>query len=403
MDVSSSEFIDVDVNVSSSISYTILECKSNLNNLYLMERMGKRFVLKTLKPEFASQSMYRSLLNKEFDLMAKLNHPNIVHFLSLEDIPNLGVAIVMEYIDGVTLKDFLATNPNDKVRHKIIFELLDALNYMHSKQIIHRDIKPSNILITHNGNNVKIIDFGLSDSDDYTVFKVSSGTLAYASPEQLTPNSIVDNRTDIFSFGKILQLLFPTKYSKIAKQCLNENPEKRLQSAANVANALRAMPRNRNIIIALFALISLIVLLSCLFLGYVNRSVEPLVEKYEEEVVNIDIKQNLINDLYAIYQPITEAVESGDIKYYEIASAHVDKTIPKVFELINHYESITNGDSILLGDLKTTWNVYRMDILREVSTKILTLPFFSTEYAEHRITEEEYLKTLKEYEELVDK
>ena len=149
--------------------------------------------------------------------MAKLNHPNIVHFLSLEDIPNLGVAIVMEYIDGVTLKDFLATNPNDKVRHKIIFELLDALNYMHSKQIIHRDIKPSNILITHNGNNVKIIDFGLSDSDDYTVFKVSSGTLAYASPEQLTPNSIVDNRTDIFSFGKILQLLFPTKYSKIAK------------------------------------------------------------------------------------------------------------------------------------------------------------------------------------------
>ena len=335
MDVSSSEFIDVDVNVSSSISYTILECKSNLNNLYLMERMGKRFVLKTLKPEFASQSMYRSLLNKEFDLMAKLNHPNIVHFLSLEDIPNLGVAIVMEYIDGVTLKDFLATNPNDKVRHKIIFELLDALNYMHSKQIIHRDIKPSNILITHNGNNVKIIDFGLSDSDDYTVFKVSSGTLAYASPEQLTPNSIVDNRTDIFSFGKILQLLFPNKYSKIAKQCLNENPEKRPQSAADVANALRAMPRNRNIIIALFALISLIVLLSCLFLGYVNRSVEPLVEKYEEEVVNIDIKQNLINDLYAIYQPITEAVESGEIKYYEIASAHVDKTIPKVSDIFS--------------------------------------------------------------------
>ena len=198
MDVSSSEFIDVDADVSSSASYTLLECKSNLNNLYLMVRSGKRFVLKTLKPEFASQSMYQALLRKEFDLMTQLDHQNIVHFLSMEDIPNLGTAIVMEYIDGVTLKEFLATNPDDKVRHKIIFELLDAMAYMHSKQIIHRDLKPSNILIASNGCNVKVIDFGLADGDDYAIFKSSAGTLKYASPEQLNPDWKIDSRTDIW-------------------------------------------------------------------------------------------------------------------------------------------------------------------------------------------------------------
>jgi serine/threonine protein kinase len=153
--------------------------------------------------------MYQAFLCKEFDLMTQLDHQNIVHFLSMENIPNLGTAIVMEYIDGVTLKEFLATNPDDKLRHKIIFELLDAMAYMHSKQIIHRDLKPSNILITNNCCNVKVIDFGLADGDDYTIFKSSAGTLKYASPEQLNPDWKIDSRTDIYSFGKILELVFP--------------------------------------------------------------------------------------------------------------------------------------------------------------------------------------------------
>ena len=83
------------------------------------------------------------------------------------------------------------------------------------------------------------------------------------------------------------------------------------------------------------------------------------------------------------------------------ASAHVDKTIPKVFELMNHYESIAKEDSVLLNDLKITWNVYRMNILRKVSVDILTLPFFTKKYSEHRISEEEYLEMKKEYNEIL--
>ena len=66
----------------------------------------------------------------------------------------------MEYIDGITLDQFLETNPPMAIRRRVIEQLLGALSCLHERQIIHRDIKPSNILITRNGNTVKLIDFG---------------------------------------------------------------------------------------------------------------------------------------------------------------------------------------------------------------------------------------------------
>ena len=95
--------------------------------------------------------------------------------------------ILLEYVDGVTLKEFMQhgklTRP---VAVKIINELCSALQYIHSKQIVHRDLKPDNILITHNGNNVKLIDFSLSDCDDYDVLKLPAGTRYYLAPVSYT-------------------------------------------------------------------------------------------------------------------------------------------------------------------------------------------------------------------------
>lgn len=411
MDLSSSEFIDVDADVSSSASYTLLECKSNLNNLYLMVRSGKRFVLKTLKPEFASQSMYQALLRKEFDLMTQLDHQNIVHFLSMEDIPNLGTAIVMEYIDGVTLKEFLATNPDDKVRHKIIFELLDAMAYMHSKQIIHRDLKPSNILIASNGCNVKVIDFGLADGDDYTIFKSSLGTLRYASPEQLNQDRVIDSRTDIYSFGKILELVFPKKYQPIVKLCLNENPDKRPQNVVELKRIFWGRVQRKYKVfgfIFLFAVLAVVVGA----LTYVNSKVKPIeqqivlienqvnpiVELQEKNNLNDEISQSLINDLYSIYQPIIDSIESGDIKYYEIADSKMNKALPKVFALMERYEKIASNDTVLLNVLKSTWNTHRIDLLRRIYLEYIDeMPLFHEEYEADRISKLEYDSLMKEW------
>ena len=78
--------------------------------LYKAQRNGQWFTLKTLKSEVANDPMYQGMLDKEFNLMMQLNHPNVVRVYSREEIPNFGPCIVMEYIDGRTLGDFLSEN-----------------------------------------------------------------------------------------------------------------------------------------------------------------------------------------------------------------------------------------------------------------------------------------------------
>ncbi len=228
------------VNISDSFSeYTELSVsQSNHSHLMKAKRFGKWHVLKGLKSEYADKALFVELLNKEFDIAFSLDHPNIVRTISKEFDKKIGACIVMEYIDGLTLDEFLKTNPSEQVKQKIVLELFEAMDYFHSKQIIHRDLKPENILITHNGNNVKIIDFGLSDTDFHDILKQPAGTLNYAAPEQKQGNVIIDNRADIFAFGKILQKMDLQKNCKqIIAKCTEEDRCKRYNSAKEIRTA----------------------------------------------------------------------------------------------------------------------------------------------------------------------
>ena len=204
------------------------------NRLVKTRRQGRWFMLKGLKEEYQGNSVYLELLRKEYALMVQLDHPNIVKVFSKEENELYGPCIVMEYIDGIGLNEFLAEKPSVSSRRRIVDQLVDALAYIHSKQILHRDLKPENIIITRNGCNVKIIDFGLSDSDDYAILKQPAGTSKYMSPEQKAGRP-VDIRSDIYSFGMILRSIFPRRYRSVARKCLRERPEARYESMADVA------------------------------------------------------------------------------------------------------------------------------------------------------------------------
>ena len=217
------------------------------NTLCKAKRYGRWWMLKGLKSIFQQEETYRNMLRKEFDILISLQHPNIVSATSIEEVDGLGPCIVMEWVDGMTLADLLSKEASDDTRRKparrtlhlnIIYQIVDALRYLHSKQIVHRDLKPSNIMITHNGCNVKLIDFGLADTDSYDILKQPAGTMGYMSPEQQTLRR-ADARNDIYSLGCIMEgMNLGSGYNSIINRC-KANVGERYADASDVEHALR--------------------------------------------------------------------------------------------------------------------------------------------------------------------
>lgn len=229
-------------------------------------RYGKRYMLKCLKPDFAYTPIYRQALMKEFEIGLQLDHPNICRTISMEPVGELGDCIVMEYVDGETLEATVkgGNMTEDKVR-KIASQLLDAMEYMHAKQTVHRDIKPSNIMLTHRGGDVKLIDFGLSDSETFCVLKIPAGTIGYMAPEQLKPDAQSDPSADIYSFGKVLEYMAEAVRSKslarVGQKCAAADRARRPADITQVRRLMADGERSFAVVNALLIALALVLLI----------------------------------------------------------------------------------------------------------------------------------------------
>ena len=280
------------------------------NCLYKAQRYGKWFVLKGLKPEHRHEEIYRNLLTKEFELGIRMDHPNIARVLSKESDPVAGPCIVMEYVDGCTLKEFLAQKPSHKVRMKIATELLSAMSYYHSLQIIHRDLKPDNILITRNGHNVKIIDFGLADTDWHGILKQPAGSNKYAAPEQVAGGVPLDCRADLYAFGVILRQIFPHRYGGIARKCTQPDREKRFNNAEEILQQLQRSQRQIPIFIILASLLIMAMAVWVLWPTASEVQPEPMSQETVETVSSVTPSENIEEQLDMQKAPISQG-ESG--------------------------------------------------------------------------------------------
>lgn len=249
-----------DINVANHFTeiQLIHPSRNGYSEIYKAKRFGKWHTLKRITDKEKDNVRYQNLLEKEFEIAIQLSHPNIVQTISLEEVADLGTCIIQEFIDGLTLDEFLAKiHPNKQQTKTLLCEICDALEYIHAHQIVHRDLKPNNILVTRDGNHAKLIDFGLADTNSYDILKEPAGTTGFASPEQQSTDKI-DNRSDIYALGAIINNLpNPTiRLKKIAKKCLNPNPEKRFQSAKEIK---RKLLDKSGIIISIILLIALII------------------------------------------------------------------------------------------------------------------------------------------------
>ena len=243
-----------------------IPCKG-YNILCKAKRYGRWWMLKGLKPACRQLEIYKNLLRKEFDILISLQHPNIVSAASIEDIPGMGHCIVMEWIEGRTLGDFIKEADCEEQLLPVTLQILDAVQYIHAKQIVHRDLKPSNIMITYNGNHVKLIDFGLSDADSYAILKQPAGTPGFISPEQASSRR-ADIRNDIYSLGCILEVMnLGKRYAAVIVRCKAPMQE-RYHSAEEIKQALSALSsQSRSSLRKRLLTASIVVLVSLMMTG----------------------------------------------------------------------------------------------------------------------------------------
>ena len=176
-------------------------------DVYLCEdlTLGRRVALKVLLQRFLDDPKFVERFRREAKAAAGLNHPNLVSIYDWGEVDGT-YFIVMEYVEGETLKDLVRRQGrlggNEAVR--ISLQLLAALEFAHRTGIVHRDIKPQNVMLDRDGN-VKVMDFGIARAGDSGMTEVGSilGTAQYLAPEQARGQR-VDERSDLYSVGIVL-------------------------------------------------------------------------------------------------------------------------------------------------------------------------------------------------------
>jgi serine/threonine-protein kinase len=248
-------------------------------------RLNRDVALKVLPAAFANDADRMARFQREAQVLASLNHPNIAAIYGLEESSGVR-ALVMELVEGPTLAERIAQAPIPlEEALTIARQIAEGLDYAHEKRIIHRDLKPANVKITTEGT-VKILDFGLAKAAEVKVMAGSPadsptltmaatqagvilGTSAYMSPEQ-AQGKPVDKRADIWAFGVVLyemltgQRLFqgesvsdtlaavltkepdwnrvPPKVLPLLRRCLEKDPKRRLRDIGDIGLLLEDAP-----------------------------------------------------------------------------------------------------------------------------------------------------------------
>ena len=235
--------------------------------------------IKILKDEFSQNEEFLRRFRNESKAIAVLSHPNIVKVYDVS-IGDRIQYIVEEYIDGITLKEYLDQQKQIKWKEAIHFvvQILRALEHAHGKGIVHRDIKPQNIMLLQDGT-IKVTDFGIarfSHSETHTMTARAIGSVHYIAPEQAR-GDYTDEKTDIYSVGVMMyemltgQLPFeadnavsvaimqlqtdpkplreinpdiPEGLEEITLRAMQKDPERRYQSAAEMLRDIEEFRRN---------------------------------------------------------------------------------------------------------------------------------------------------------------
>jgi len=198
-------------------SYTIVEyiASGGMAMVYKAQhtRFGDVVAVKVMLPHLAQKPNARYRFEQEAYVQRQLEHPNIVRVFDVAEVAD-SLAMIMEYVDGPTMEQWLEANPgpkSDAETLSLLGPVLDAVAYAHKREVVHRDLKPANILMSQRQDGTydpKVTDFGLvkvlaESGGGLTQAGTVMGTAPYMAPEQWAGKTQVDPRADVFALGMI--------------------------------------------------------------------------------------------------------------------------------------------------------------------------------------------------------
>ena len=281
------------------------DIKPFAKNLYEATCDGKKCLLKTSLPG------QTSLLRREYDISCNLQHPYILTPLRYSEDTPVGPAIVMEYVEGCTLTEFVAKGQPHEVLRRLLAEILDAVDYLHKKGLIHNDLKPDNILVSNIGNHIRIIDFGLSDKDAEYLIKRLGGTDGSSAPEVIEDNPDIPftASSDVWSLGYIIRIMFPSRYKGIVRKCRRQNPKDRYLDIVSLEKALRNADRLRRFMISLpFVFCAIAIIAMSAYSYHQKRLQEEASLKYRLDSLRNEIQHEVIYDTLLTTQNVIQTI-----------------------------------------------------------------------------------------------
>ena len=338
---------------------------------YQIRVHGKLHFVKKIRPEFENDSRMRAAFRKENEIGFSLSHPNIARYVFMEGIFSPEKYVVTEWIEGNSLDKFIENNPkyfsDRKNIKRFIYQLTDALDYLHQNGIIHGDLKPSNIMLSRYGNRVVLLDLGYSKSDAHTL--TGGYTYDFAAPE-LMKGELSTEATDYYSLGKIVEFIKKNTEAELPKEILGLKEKLTISDESgrihNKEEIYRILEKKNGKWVWLTGL-PLVGLLVWFIMDIVNKdssyqtdaviNQQPIIK---EEIIKA---QSFITDIesFETEEPIYKKNNKNQIDKTDIPKINIESEKEKIKEEVNRLLELNYTPHINRLDSLTQENIFTKD------------------------------------------